>query len=95
MSHKRSRPKLLMIMAAVVISSAIGTRAAAAAADCEAMPAGPAKTDCYLVRARIARDKADIAASTARINADAARLRAITGVEPRVGTRKPKRKPRG
>ena len=46
---------------------------------CEAMPRGPKRTDCFINRARIANQKANLAYDKARTQADAARLRAVTG----------------
>jgi len=45
---------------------------AAAQVDCEAMPAGPARTDCYIGLSRIYRQKSDIAAGIARQQSDGA-----------------------
>ena len=46
---------------------------------CEAMPRGPKRTDCFIGRARIANQKANLAYDKARAQGDAARLRALTG----------------
>jgi hypothetical protein len=46
---------------------------------CEAMPRGPARTDCFIGRARIANQKANLAYDKSRALSDAARLRATTG----------------
>jgi hypothetical protein len=43
------------------------------------MPRGPARTDCFIARARIANEKANLAYDKARALSDAARLRATTG----------------
>ena len=48
------------------------------AQDCESM-SGPARTDCFIGRARILGQKSGIAAGTARVRADEAYLRAATG----------------
>src|SRR5262245_61207788 len=46
---------------------------------CEAMLRGPARTDCFIARARIANQKANLAYDKARLQSDVARLRAATG----------------
>jgi hypothetical protein len=47
--------------------------------DCEAIPAGPARTDCYIGLSRIQRQESEIAAGVARQQSDAAKLRQVTG----------------
>jgi len=47
--------------------------------NCEAIPAGPARTDCYIGLSRLFREKSNIAAGTARQQADIAKLRQVTG----------------
>lgn len=58
-----------------------------AQADCNAVPAGPARTDCYLGLSQFYRGQSDVAAARARAQSDAAWYRAITGTDP------PKHKP--
>jgi hypothetical protein len=60
---------------------------ATAQLNCEAMPKGPARTDCYLGRSQFYRGQSDLAAARARTQSDAAWYRAITGTDP------PKAKP--
>jgi hypothetical protein len=60
---------------------------ASAQVNCEAIPKGPARTDCYLGASQLYRGQSDLAAAKAREQADAAWYRAITGTDP------PKRKP--
>jgi hypothetical protein len=60
----------------------------ARAQSCETM-SGPARTDCFIARARILGQRSDIAAGTARKRSDEAFLRAATGTPPRA---KPKHK---
>jgi hypothetical protein len=81
MTGQCQRSPTLAALVAMTIAAGILARApgASAAQNCEALPAGPARTDCYMVRARIYREKANIATSTARVEADAARLRTVTG----------------
>ena len=50
--------------------------------NCEAMPRGPARTDCYLGLSQFYRGQSDLAAARARTQADAAWYRAITGSDP-------------
>jgi hypothetical protein len=51
--------------------------------DCDAVPAGPARTDCYIGLSRIYRGQSDVAASSARVQSDAARLQQVTGTRSR------------
>jgi len=50
--------------------------------NCEAMPRGLARTDCYLGLSQFYRGQSDLAAARARTQADAAWYRAITGSDP-------------
>jgi hypothetical protein len=59
-----------------------GTGIASAQVNCEAIPAGPARTDCYIGLSRINRDKSQIAAGVARQQSDAAIYRSVTGKRP-------------
>ena len=61
---------------------------ASAQVNCEAMPKGPERTDCYLGLSQFYRGQSDLAAARAREQSDAAWYRAITGTDP------PKPKPR-
>jgi hypothetical protein len=56
--------------------------------NCEAIPRGPARTDCYLGLSQFYRAQSDLAADRALAQSDAAWYRAITGTDP------PKPKPR-
>ena len=60
---------------------------ASAQVNCEAIPHGPARTDCYLGLSEFYRGQSDLAAARARAQSDAAWYRAITGTDP------PKHKP--
>ena len=55
---------------------------ASAQANCEAMPHGPARTDCYLGLSELYREQSDLAAARALAQSDAAWYRAITGTDP-------------
>jgi hypothetical protein len=52
---------------------------ATAQVNCEAIPSGPDRTDCYIGMSRINREKAAIAASAAREQSDIAIYRSVTG----------------
>ena len=56
---------------------------AGALENCEGMPAGPARTDCYIALSRLNSTQSDLAASKARVQSDAARYRAVTGAPPK------------
>ena len=56
-----------------------------AQANCEAIPRGPARTDCYLGLSQFHRGQSDLAAAKARAQSDAAWYRAITGTDPPTG----------
>lgn len=55
---------------------------ASAQANCEAMPRGPARTDCYLSLSEFYRRQSESAAAKALAQSDAAWYRAITGTDP-------------
>jgi hypothetical protein len=61
--------------------------AVSAQVDCDTMPPGPTRTDCYVGLSRLSRGQSDVAAGRARVQSDAARYRQITG------TARPKQKP--
>jgi hypothetical protein len=65
---------------------------ASAQVDCEAIPAGPARTDCYIGLGRIYRGRSDVAAGKARVQTDAARLQQVTGTRSRSKASKHRRK---
>jgi hypothetical protein len=52
---------------------------AGAQVDCNAVPAGPARTDCYIGLSRVYQGQSDVAAGKARVQTDAARLQQVTG----------------
>jgi hypothetical protein len=51
-------------------------------ANCEAIPSGPARTDCYLALSQFYRAQSDLAAARASAQSDDAWYRAITGTDP-------------
>ena len=61
---------------------------ASAQDNCQAMSAGPARTDCYIGLSRIYQGQSDVAAGNARVQSSAARYRQVTGTD------HPKHKPR-
>ena len=68
--------------AVVAMLLAILPGVACAQADCEAIPKGPARTDCYLALSQFYWAQSDLAAARARVQSDAAWYRAITGAAP-------------
>ena len=71
---------LLGIIWAIVLCS---HSFATAQGNCEVIPAGPDRTDCYIVQSRINRQKSELAATIARQQADAATYRQVTGKRPK------------
>jgi hypothetical protein len=47
--------------------------------DCNAVPAGPVRTDCYIGLSRIYQGQSDVAAGKARVQSDVAHYRQVTG----------------
>ena len=79
----RNSVKALLAGAAAWAAVAGLPGSATAQTDCETIPAGPARTDCYIALSRIYRQKSDIAASVARQQSDIATYRRVTGRVPR------------
>jgi hypothetical protein len=67
---------------AVAILLASSPDVASAHVSCDAIPHGPARTDCYLALSQFYRGQSDLAAARARVQSDAAAYRAITGTHP-------------
>jgi hypothetical protein len=67
-------------LVALVASSA---GAANAQVDCGTIPAGPARTDCYIGLSRINQQKSEIAVSTARQQTNSATYQQLTGNRPK------------
>jgi hypothetical protein len=65
---------------------------ASAQKNCQAVPAGPARTDCYIGLSRIYRGQSDVAAGKARVQSDAARYQQVTGIRSRSKAPKHRRK---
>jgi hypothetical protein len=66
---------------AVAILLACSSDVARAHVRCDAIPHGPARTDCYLALSQFYRGQSDLAAARARVRSDAAWYRAITGTD--------------
>jgi hypothetical protein len=62
---------------------AAGPTGAKARVNCETIPAGPARTDCYIGLGRISRQKSEIAASTVQQQTDTAIYHQFTGKRPK------------
>jgi hypothetical protein len=68
----------------IVVSVGMASLAGAAdAQNCEAIPVGPARTDCYIGLSRISQGQSAIAAGTAHAQSSAARYHQVTGKSPR------------
>ena len=65
---------------AILLASFPGV--ASAQPNCEAIPHGPERTDCYLALSQVYRAQSDLAAARAHAQADAAWYRAIIGTAP-------------
>ena len=65
---------------------------ASAQVDCNAVPAGPARTDCYIGQSRISQGQSDVAAGKARVQTDAAQYQQVTGTRSRSKPVKHRRK---
>ncbi len=75
-------PKLIPAFISLALSSilvALSSDLSMADHDCEAMPAGPARTDCFIMRARVHGLRANIAADKARRESNAAKLETHKG----------------
>jgi hypothetical protein len=79
------RPWTVSLAAVLLVAT---PAAADAQVNCEAIPRGPARTDCYLGLSQFYRAQSDLAADRALAQSDAAWYRAITGTDP------PKHRPR-
>jgi len=75
MTHRTTR----VVIAVLLVSF---PAFANAQANCEAIPQGPARTDCYLALSQFYRGQSDLAAAKAREQSDAAWYRAVTGTDP-------------
>jgi hypothetical protein len=67
----------------VAISLASFPGVVSAQVDCNAIPAGPARTDCYIGLSRVYRGQSDVTAGNARVQSDTARYQQVTGTRSR------------
>lgn len=74
-SSKETRLLAVAIMLATLAD-------AHAAQNCEAIPAGPDRTDCYIAASRLSQGQSDVATGKARVQSSAARFRQVTGKAP-------------
>ena len=65
--------------AAMLIAVTGWSGSATAQVNCETIPPGPARTDCYIGLSRIARQNSEIAAGVAQQQTDRAIYRSVTG----------------
>jgi len=63
--------------AALLAAGSLGL--AVAQSNCETLPAGPARTDCYIGLSRINRQESEISAGVAQQQAETAVYRKVTG----------------
>ena len=71
------------IVSVVAVLLATLPGAVSAQVDCNAIPAGPARTDCYIGQSRIYQGQSAVAAGKARVQTDAARYQQVTGTRSR------------
>src|SRR5215471_21249578 len=74
----QTRPSTLFLT--LLLALLVTSQTVAAQGNCEAMTRGPARADCFIARARIASQKADLAYDKARVQEDLVRLQATTGI---------------
>jgi hypothetical protein len=80
--HVRTGP-ILRLQRAAGLDAAVDDVVVIAQVDCEAIPAGPSRTNCYIGLSRVYRGQSDVAAGNARVQSDAARLQQVTGTRSR------------
>src|SRR5215475_8273932 len=72
--------RLSALLLSLLLAAPISFQTAVAQGNCEAMPRGSVRTDCFIARARIASEKAALANDEARVEGEIARLQAATGI---------------
>jgi hypothetical protein len=77
------RPAKRLGGAALLALVASGIHTATAQVNCETVPVGPARTDCYIGLSQIHRENSGIAAGVAQQQSDIAVYRRLTGTHPR------------
>jgi hypothetical protein len=86
---RRAKNATTVLRAGVVWAAVAGLPVTALAqVDCATIPAGPARTDCYIGLSRIERQKAEISAGVAQQQTDRAIYREVTGKPPKKKTRR-------
>ena len=78
---RSSRANHSLSASAVALLLATFTGVASAQVNCEAMPAGPERTDCYIGLSRLSQGQSDIVAGKTGVRSGAARYRAVTGTD--------------
>jgi len=79
----RNRLATFIGSGALMASVASSTCIERAEVNCEGLPAGPARTDCYIGLSLINRQQPEIAAGVARQRTDSAVYRQLTGRRPK------------
>jgi hypothetical protein len=74
--HRLRFSSLLLLSLSAAL---VAPHAAMGQGDCEAIPAGRNRTDCFIGRARILNQQSNIARDKARLESNSARLQAVTG----------------
>jgi hypothetical protein len=90
---KTARGLLYFLTTALIVCAQ--TDSIVATVNCEAIPAGPARTDCYITQSRLGGAKAAVAGSSARVEADRATLQKVTGKPVKGKPRRKARVPKG
>jgi hypothetical protein len=70
------------ILGAALLAAVASLGLALAQVSCETLPAGQARTDCYIGLSRINRQKSEISAGVAQQQAETATYRKVTGKLP-------------
>jgi hypothetical protein len=87
------RGAFIMLMAGAAAAWPLGTHAqqpgppVTAQPGCDSLPAGPARTDCYIGLSQIYRQKFEISAGEAQQQKDIARYHRVTGKHPKMKAR--------
>jgi hypothetical protein len=80
----RQNAALAYLGAAAVLIAVTGwSGSATAQVNCETIPPGPARTDCYIGLSRVARQNSEIAAGVAQQQTDSGIYNSVTGRSPK------------
>src|SRR4051794_7432714 len=90
--RKDARGRMTHWTAGTVAISLASVSSVASAQNCETIPAGPARTDCYIGQSRIYQGQSNVAAGKARVQTGAARYQQVTGTRSRSKPSKHRRK---